>query len=77
MIVNDDPSVTGNAKFSGLMVDVLQAVSKLAGFTYDISVVPDGNWDGTRMDGDYEIQVGLLGEVFYKVKLQYNSVSPV
>ena len=77
MIVNDDPSVTGNAKFSGLMVDVLQAVSKLAGFTYDIYVVPDGMWGGTRKDGDNIIQLGLLGEVFYKVTLQYNSVSSV
>ena len=55
----------------------MQAVSKLVDFTYDIYVVPDNEWIGTRMDGDDVIQLGLLGEVFYKVTLQYNSVSPV
>ena len=71
-----DPNAKGIDKFEGFMVDMLAKIAEKVSFTYDIYIVPDGRWHGSRMEGGKKIHTGMIGEVIYKVKLQHNNVSP-
>ena len=54
--------LTGNERFEGYCVDLLQELSKALGFSYEIRLAADGAY-GIKNDSGY--WNGMIGEVVY------------
>lgn len=52
--------LTGNERFEGYCVDLLQELSKALGFSYEIRLAPDGAYGLKSDNGDWD---GMIGEV--------------
>lgn len=51
---------TGNDRFRGFAVDLMDVVSKRLGFTYDLYLVQDGKFGSKTESGEWN---GMLGEI--------------
>ncbi len=51
---------TGNERFEGFLVDVLEHVSKAVGFDYELRLAMDGQMGGRGENGTW---TGMLGEL--------------
>ena len=58
----------GDGTFSGFMVDLLDGLAKKDGFSYEISLNPDGKY-GIKQNGQW---TGMIGELLDTV-----SISPI
>ena len=52
MLKESSETLTGNDRFEGFVVDVIDEVSKLLGFTYVLQIVGDNNY------GSYNVETG-------------------
>ena len=64
-------------QFYGFIVDVLDRLSELVGFSYSLHLAPDGSFGFQQADGSWD---GIIGQVIRKVKcvnntIIYNSIS--
>jgi ionotropic kainate glutamate receptor 2 len=50
MLKESSKSLTGNERFEGFVVDVIDEVSKLLGFNYILQVVGDSNYGSYNPD---------------------------
>ena len=50
----------GDGTFSGFMVDLLEALAKQSGFSYDISLNADGKYGMQDHNGQWN---GMIGEL--------------
>lgn len=60
MLKNDHELYTGNDKFEGFAVDMVQLISTMLKFKYDLYVVPDGNFGVQTENGEWN---GIIGEI--------------
>ncbi|GFS04375.1 glutamate receptor [Elysia marginata] len=56
----DGSPCTGNDRFEGYCVDLLQKVAEIVGFDYDIHLVYDGKYGTKQADGSWN---GMIGEL--------------
>lgn len=72
-MVKEDKNLTGNARFEGFCIDLLQWIAGQVGFQYAIKMVPD------HMYGVYDPETkewnGIVRELMEKVRRFY--VNPV
>ena len=52
MLKESSDTLTGNDRFEGFVVDVIDEVSKLLGFSYVLQIVSDNNY------GSYNVETG-------------------
>lgn len=52
MLKESSETLTGNDRFEGFVVDVIDEVSKLLGFNYVLKIVSDNNY------GTYNVETG-------------------
>ncbi len=53
-------NLEGNARFQGMVVDLLELISDELGFEYKLYLVPDGNFGSKMPNGEWN---GMIGEV--------------
>ena len=62
----DEPIPTGNARFEGFCVDLLEQIAAQVGFNYNIELVEDNNYGALNLttgewNGLVRVSVFLLG----------------
>ena len=67
VMIKNDSTLTGNAKFEGFLVDLLAAIKELVGFTYTIRLTPDGKWGGLLGKDGKILKDGMIGEICHDV----------
>lgn len=63
--------LTGNERFEGYCVDLLQELSKNLGFSYEIRLVGDGKYGMRNDTGAWN---GMIGEVVYGKVTTFNKL---
>ncbi|XP_037035874.1 glutamate receptor ionotropic, kainate 3-like [Bradysia coprophila] len=58
-MLREDASLTGNARYEGYIIDLLDLLAKNLGFSYDVHIVEDHRY-GAMHNGEWD---GLVGEV--------------
>ena len=66
MYVDDYESKKGNARFQGMVVDLLNEISGKLEFKYELYLVPDGNFGSKLQNGEWN---GMIGEVLNGVSI--------
>lgn len=63
---------SGNARYEGFCIDLLEKIAGMVGFTYRIELVPDGKY------GAYDYETGewngIVRQLMDKVSVRYASV---
>lgn len=72
MLKDSSSSLTGNDRFEGFCIDLIQELSKMLGFNYTFIVQKDGN--NGNFDRKTKMWDGMIGEVlrgvsFTKIKV--------
>lgn len=75
MLKESSEMLTGNERFEGFVVDVIDEVSKLLGFKYTLRMVADSNYGSLNPDtGEWN---GIIRELLEEVGLsEIPNVSP-
>ena len=60
----DHQSRTGNDKYEGYCVDLLEAVAGMLDFRYQLYMVPDGQFGSRKADGSW---TGMVREIISAV----------
>ena len=58
--MKDHEKITGNARFQGFAVDLIQRIAEMHQFTYELYLVPDGNFGAKTKNKTWN---GMIGEV--------------
>ena len=58
--------LVGNRRFAGFAVDLIQKVSELLEFEYELYPVPDGNFGSKLESGEWN---GMIGQVLNGVSV--------
>ena len=66
MLVKDSEQKTGNDRYEGYNMDLINEISKILGFNYTIRIVEDGNYGS--YDKKTETWNGMIGELLAQVK---------
>ncbi len=64
MLKQDHENREGNDCFEGFAVDLMDAISKKIGFSYEMYVVHDGQFGAKLPNGEWN---GIVGEILAKV----------
>lgn len=56
--------MTGNSRFKGFAVDLMEEIANMLDFRYELYLVPDGKFGSRLPDGDWN---GMIGEVLAQV----------
>ena len=56
---------TGNHRYYGYIADLLEHLSRVVGFQYEITEVPDNSYGYKQSDGNWN---GMVGQVIRKVR---------
>ena len=64
-----DYNLTGNAKFEGFCIDLLQLIAEQLGFHYKLYLVPDGNFGAKNIKTNE--WNGMVRELIEKVSLRF------
>ncbi|XP_037032418.1 glutamate receptor ionotropic, kainate 1-like [Bradysia coprophila] len=59
VMLRDDTTLTGNERFEGYIIDLLDLIGKKLGFKYEVHLVPDNRY-GHLVDGEWN---GIIGQV--------------
>ena len=70
MLKTNQEGLMGNARFEGFAVDLIEHISKLLGFTYELYEVHDGNFGAKNQEtGEWN---GMVGEIIAGVSEYVN-----
>ena len=61
MLVKDSEQKTGNDRYEGYNLDMVESISQILGFNYTIRIVEDGNYGG--YDSTTDTWNGMIGEL--------------
>ena len=66
LFFQNEPYITikSDGKYEGFCIDLLDEISKLAGFNYNLHLVPDGKYGVHLGNGVYD---GMIGEIQRRV----------
>lgn len=60
MLKTDHEDLIGNDKYYGFAVDLIDVISQVLGFTYEIIIVHDGKFGSKLTNGEWD---GIVGEI--------------
>ena len=71
-MLKDDPEgrLTGNDRFHGFCVDLLDMIAKEEGFKYKIHLVKDGQYGAEKAD-QQGVWTGMVKELMTRVNILY------
>jgi hypothetical protein len=61
MLVKDSEQKSGNERYEGYSVDLIEAISEILGFNYTIRLVEDGQYGS--YDKNADTWTGMMGEL--------------
>ena len=67
MLVKDSEQKTGNDRYEGYNLDLIESISKILGFNYTIRIVEDGNYGS--YDSTSGTWNGMIGELLSQESL--------
>ena len=68
MLKEKSETLTGNARYEGYSVDLVEEISQILGFNYTIKLVDDGNYGSFNKEtGKWN---GMIGELQVKICLK-------
>lgn len=65
-VKKSDQSLVGNERYQGFCVDLLEEISGIVGFRYEIQIVPDGKYGAPDDNKQWN---GMVQELISKVNL--------
>ena len=74
MLVKDSEQKTGNDRYEGYNVDLVESIAQILGFNYTIRIVEDGKYGSyDKATDSWNGMIGeLLSQVFYIYELNKN-----
>ena len=68
MLKKDHHLYTGNERYEGFVLDMMDEISAMLKFTYELYEVPDGNFGSELPNGEWN---GMMGQVMSGVGDNY------
>ena len=74
MLVKDSEQKTGNDRYEGYNVDLVESIAQILGFNYTIRIVEDGKYGSyDKATDSWNGMIGeLLSQVFYIYEINKN-----